>query len=580
MMGDEILVVDPFNGDQLAPTGSAGYAVNPTVSRQFSENYGNPKNNKYTLTDVPGQTIRLTTVDGRVLYEGTGADAVNKAADIVDAMNKQYGQGATWKLQTAPEGTADFQTVSQDTVAKKKKTALNSFLDVALPLAGGLLVPGLGLIGGAAGAAAGAGGASLLNSALQDQSLDDAIKTALLNAAGAGVGNVVGGQLQGALQGMGGTGNAALDAAIKGQGSLINAGQAFADSGALQGFAQSFGQGAGQTAGSLLGSVSPVVINAATQGLGQTIGAGLGAGLGGALGGSGGTPVDEIVVTPSQPTTPTPVPGTGGGTTVDPVVVNPPQGNDNTVSPVTVSPPPGTVLKDLGPGLGTVVAGTVTGTTMWRPPTTLPPPVDELVIKPPTTNPTTPVPGVGTGTTSPTTQPKTPDVKDVIPAVIAALGGAASGGGGTNYTSAKWSEGTRPGQPGSLPDVFRGTLPVTNLNNAPRNMADRDWTQYGMGPEASFFVNVPERNMARGGYAVKGPGTGRSDSIKANLSDGEYVIDAETVAMIGDGSPKAGAKKLDELRINVRKHKGKNLAKGKISPNAKPVIRYMDGGRV
>ena len=167
-----------------------------------------------------------------------------------------------------------------------------------------------------------------------------------------------------------------------------------------------------------------------------------------------------------------------------------------------------------------------------------------------------------------------------MPAVVAALGGAASGGSNTKYTSPKWSDGTAPGQPGSLSDVFRGTLPVTTLNNAPRDMADRDWNKYGFGPESSFFVNVPERNMARGGYAVKGPGTGRSDSIKANLSDGEYVVDAETVAMIGDGSPKAGAKKLDELRINVRKHKGKNLAKGKISPNAKPVVKYMDGGRV
>lgn len=80
-------------------------------------------------------------------------------------------------------------------------------------------------------------------------------------------------------------------------------------------------------------------------------------------------------------------------------------------------------------------------------------------------------------------------------------------------------------------------------------------------------------------YAVGGPGTGRSDEIPAMLSDGEYVIDAETVALLGDGSSKAGAKRLDELRVNIRKHKGRNLAKGKFSVNAKRPEKYLSGGR-
>lgn len=78
---------------------------------------------------------------------------------------------------------------------------------------------------------------------------------------------------------------------------------------------------------------------------------------------------------------------------------------------------------------------------------------------------------------------------------------------------------------------------------------------------------------------VKGPGTGRSDEIDAKLSDGEYVMDAETVAMLGDGSSDAGAKRLDELRSNLRKHKGKNLAKGKFSANAKPPEAYIGGSK-
>lgn len=76
---------------------------------------------------------------------------------------------------------------------------------------------------------------------------------------------------------------------------------------------------------------------------------------------------------------------------------------------------------------------------------------------------------------------------------------------------------------------------------------------------------------------ARGAGTGREDTINARLSDGEYVIDAETVAMLGDGSTKAGAKKLDDMRSALRKHKGNALAKGKFSPNAKSPLAYLKG---
>lgn len=83
-----------------------------------------------------------------------------------------------------------------------------------------------------------------------------------------------------------------------------------------------------------------------------------------------------------------------------------------------------------------------------------------------------------------------------------------------------------------------------------------------------------------GGYA-RGSGSGRDDTIEALLSDGEYVMDAETVAMLGDGSNEAGARRLDELRERLRRHKGKALAKGKFSPDAKEPLQYLKkGGKV
>jgi hypothetical protein len=97
--------------------------------------------------------------------------------------------------------------------------------------------------------------------------------------------------------------------------------------------------------------------------------------------------------------------------------------------------------------------------------------------------------------------------------------------------------------------------------------------------EGGAFAAKRGGSSKRTEFAVNGPGTGRSDDIPAVLSDGEYVIDAETVALLGDGSSKAGAKKLDEMRVKVRKHKGRNLAKGKFSVNAKRPEKYLSGGR-
>jgi hypothetical protein len=119
--------------------------------------------------------------------------------------------------------------------------------------------------------------------------------------------------------------------------------------------------------------------------------------------------------------------------------------------------------------------------------------------------------------------------------------------------------------------------PVTQPGAAGQIMQERDPTAMFEGGALDAASDKPSK---RNEFAVNGPGTGRSDDIPAVLSDGEYVIDAETVALLGDGSSKAGAKKLDELRVKVRKHKGKKLAKGRFSANAKKPEAYLSGGRI
>lgn len=58
---------------------------------------------------------------------------------------------------------------------------------------------------------------------------------------------------------------------------------------------------------------------------------------------------------------------------------------------------------------------------------------------------------------------------------------------------------------------------------------------------------------ARMGGHLQGPGTGTSDSIPARLSDGEFVMTARAVRGAGNGSRKAGAKKMYDLMHQFEK---------------------------
>jgi hypothetical protein len=97
----------------------------------------------------------------------------------------------------------------------------------------------------------------------------------------------------------------------------------------------------------------------------------------------------------------------------------------------------------------------------------------------------------------------------------------------------------------------------------------------------SHNPNVPivqGRQDYREGAYVQGEGDGQSDDIPAMLADGEYVIDAETVAQLGNGSNKAGAKMLDTFRKNIRAHK-RSAPTHKIPPKSKSPLAYLKGAK-
>jgi hypothetical protein len=304
------VTVIPTSGDDLSQFGGLGpldgYEANfngvsqaAQTSYAFPENYGNPKNKIYNLTANPDDSIRLKLVDGTVVYEGQGPEAAAKAAAMVQQLGKDFGTQSTWILDKQTAG-GDWKQVSQDTVGTKKKTALNSFLDVVAPIAGAALafVPGIGPVlsgmagglGSAGAAAIGAAGGSLLNSGLQNQNSAEAFKKAAIAAGTTFLGAKIAPNVTSAFKGLTNTAAPLTTAGTQaitqgGAGALTQAGT-----------------------GALLDAIPEIVVTGARKGL-TALGGGFGAGAGSALTKTNFNPdqyrVDDFKVDPAKPTTPT-----------------------------------------------------------------------------------------------------------------------------------------------------------------------------------------------------------------------------------------------------------------------------------
>jgi hypothetical protein len=91
----------------------------------------------------------------------------------------------------------------------------------------------------------------------------------------------------------------------------------------------------------------------------------------------------------------------------------------------------------------------------------------------------------------------------------------------------------------------------------------------------ALYDKFSPKDMAQGGY-LNGNGDGMSDSIPATiegkqparLADGEFVVPADVVSHIGNGSSKAGSKRLYAMLDKVRHARTGNKKQGKqINPN-------------
>ena len=566
-----------------APQYQYGTITNPTGTGEvYTSTYRNNKRGDIPLSVTADTPIYLyDNKTKQILAGGTGFQAAEDVAKEVARLSAQKGSD-WWDIYTGPPGSTDpnqFRSVVQD---KKDSTFGSRFLDfvgTALPVAMSF-VPGLQgaslLTKIGAGAAAGGLGAALKG--------DDILRGAAFGGVTSGVVNA---PVFGGGQSLGTVASNAL-----GQVPLVGD--------ALRGVSKAVGGGGG----SYVDPTGAVVVEATKSATPALISGALNSYLGNALNiakqapgttnyadeafrreldeGPGWdviAPTEQVIIPPALPTDGTGLPpGTG------PDIIA-----EGTRQP-TVKPPPAG-LPDLFPPLNSVDIPPLAGTEYPEIPTddneivvTAPPTIPPIM--PPIIFPSTGgLPSTGPGTDTAPTDGKKPTTLDEIIKYLQ-LAGLGIGTIG-NLFGNKGANGTGlSGARGPLNPIFSAKLPAPSLAaRSPRPM-NLDWYRYGYGPEQSFFTNVPQgaantsrayTGYAEGGYAVGGPGGGRDDKIPAMLSDGEYVMDAETVALLGNGSPKAGADALDKFRVEVRKHKGRDLAKGKFSVNAKKPEQYLKG---
>ena len=490
--------------------------------------------------------------------------------------------------------------INPNTGLREYRFKLGNILKAVIPIALSVIAPGVGTaIGGAIsgglglGLAAGGIGQSILGSAAIGAglgALGGGAKGALTGAVTGGLGSGLGGQIGSLIPGLGLEGPMAN---VVGS-SLVGAGLAGATrrnpfSGALRG---ALGAGAGELAGMAAGQVAGGAQGAVGRGI-STAGTGFGAALASGMdpraaavaGGLSGLAAGMIAPRPSQ------------------AVVENLQGDVPLATPVqqpdgTLAPAPGSrgVMPDGRPGVyqlnpqtGVINLTPVQGTYAFNPQT------NRVEFQ-------TPQPGVMDAVRTALGMPAATPTAGTTGATAGQQGGGLSGLLGGNMTPLLLGGAALLAGQGGGSQQQQTTTTTTSLTPAQQEYLNRpgvtwDWDRLQRDAAASgttldqfVATNWPRvtageynvQRMAQGGLSavsrfVRGGGTGRSDEIPAKLSDGEYVIDAETVAMLGDGSSKAGAQRLDEMREKIRQHKGKTLAKGKFSPNAKSPLTYLKG---
>lgn len=132
-------------------------------------------------------------------------------------------------------------------------------------------------------------------------------------------------------------------------------------------------------------------------------------------------------------------------------------------------------------------------------------------------------------------------------------------------------------------DIFRYIRPGISHGNANYNLPGYPFGELyrlGLAEGGSTTIEHKPEFFSEGGLNslgntyVNGKGDGTSDSIPAMLANGEFVIPADVVSSLGNGSNDSGAKILDEFLKTIRAHKRKADPK-KLPPDSKGPLGYL-----
>lgn len=479
-------------------------------------------------------------------------------------------------------------------------------IGAVLPIALSVFLPGVGTAIGAALGASGVGasivGGAIIGGASSALTGGDVLKGAVMGGLGGGLGSAVGGATSRALGlNLGQTGQAILGSGLVGAGVGAATGQNVLES-AAQGVA---GGALGELAGKLGGtSALRAGLSSAGRTSGQALTAGYDPQTAAAAGVASGLaaglqykPSDQVVKGLESDRASSSISGTnkagefqspydasgnrmiqlpnGEYTSVIPGTT----GVDSMGRPVTYSVNPKTGSIEAVPQAGQFAYNQQTGNVEWQTP------------KPTFWEQATaggPLASSPTGTAAPPSLTKT--IVNNIPAIAL----AASTLGKDNTPPPEVQQGIAALSPQQQEYFNRPSVTwdweklQRDANAAKMSLAEymaQNWNAVSSGVYNTTPIpqlpGTPKLAMGGGLNQVarfaRGSGSGRADTINARLSDGEYVMDAETVAMLGDGSSDEGARRLDAMREQLRKHKGRALAKGKFSPNAKSPLSYIKG---
>ena len=167
----------------------------------------------------------------------------------------------------------------------------------------------------------------------------------------------------------------------------------------------------------------------------------------------------------------------------------------------------------------------------------------------------------------------------LLPVLGAAGLGAALGKGNQSNQTGMGLQGT--GVTGSLPTSLNWnyqapTAPVNGKAYGKQILSPQYMAEGGL-PSVKFNTSKPSLgSYSDGGMMLKGNGDGMSDSIPATiegkrpaqLATDEFVVPADVVSHLGNGSSDAGAKVLYAMMDRVRKARTGNSSQGKqINPN-------------